>query len=679
MRLLPLAIVAGLAGATFIKDAGAVGTRVFELDSLDDLSGGDLKGTSVDSLGHVRTGLSLGSLPLAEATSVWSALVQPDGTILLGTGNTGKVLKIAGGAASVWADTAELVVTSLVTGWNKATYAGTIPNGRIVRIDPDGKVVKFVDLDAKHVWALAFDPAQSALFAATGPDGKLFRIDQAGKAQVYYKSDEPHLTALVLGPGGTLYAGSSGQGLVYKITGPGRATVLYDPPGEEVRAVVADAKGSVYAIANEYGDLPELTKRAAAADKPAGPVSAVRPKPGKGTLFRITDDGRPEKLLHRDDTHFVSLALGDDGRAYVGTGTEGRVYAIDDAHVSALVADTDERQVGAILLTGPRRFVATSDPPAYHEVRAPGGQDAIWTSKVLDTGLRAKFGRIAWRSSGPVEISARTGNTKTPDTTWSSWGAPITAPGDAKAAPARFVQVRARFARDPRAVLSEITIPFVTDNLRAVVTSVDAAPRNTPPVVREGQLVPPSGGEPPPHSATIKLSWKTDNPDADPLRYRLAYRLDGQTALRDMLRADEFTTKTDFEWDTSTLPEGAYRVRVEASDEGANPPDRATRSSLESPVIFVDNTPPTFRTLTVQGRRIVGTVTDGLGPIARVDIAIDGRPEWRPVLPKDGVFDSREEDIDVDLGAIVGPGAHLVSVRAFDQAGNYVVRTVELK
>ena len=278
-----------------------------------------------------------------------------------------------------------------------------------------------------------------------------------------------------------------------------------------------------------------------------------------------------------------------------------------------------------------------------------------------------------------VEISGRTGNTKTPDSTWSAWSLPSAQPADLHLTPARFIQVRARFARDPNAVISSVTIPFVTDNLRAVVTSVEAQPRNVPPAVREGHLVPASGGEPPSHSATIKLSWKSDNPDADPLRYRLSYRLEEQTLWRDLTRPDEVLSRTEYEWDTSTLPEGMYRVRVEASDETANPPDRVYRHALESAAFAIDNTPPFFRTLTAQGRRIQGVLVDGVGPIARVDVAVDGRPEWHPYLPKDGVFDSREENIDLDVASLVGSGNHLVAVRIFDAAGNYVVRSVEVR
>jgi hypothetical protein len=650
----------------------AVGTRTFELNSLDELSGGDLKGTTVDSLGRVRAGFELGALPLGEATSIWSIFLQPDGGVLVGTGNTGKILRINNAQVTPFAETGQMAVTSLVAGFNKAVFGGTIPNGRIVKIEGN-KATKFVDLEgADHVWALAFDDKQNALFAATGPEGKLFRIDAAGKAQVYFDSEEPHLVSLALGEGGALYAGSSGKAVLYKITAPGRAQVVYDFAGEDVKAIALGPKGKLFAISNEYAELPEIPKRSTPGASPAAPVSAARPKPGKGTLTAFDESGRPEKLLRRDDTHFTSLAVGVDGRPYVGTGVEGRVYSVDDAHTSTLVADTDERQVTGLLLAGKRRFVASSDPAALHEVRGVGGPDAVWTSKVLDATLRSQFGRLIWRATGPLEMSTRTGNTLVPDKTWSDWSQPLPAPGKVSSPPARFVQVRARFARDPNAVLSEIILPYVSDNLRAVITSIDATPK---PASKET----PAPGEPERHTSVIKLTWHVDNPDGDALRYRLAYRLDGQTVYRDLTRPDEPIGKAELEWETASLPEGPYRVRVEATDEAVNPPDRVFRHTLESAIVLVDNTPPVFRTLAAQGRRIHGDAVDGVGPIWRIDAAVDGKNDWRPFLPADGIFDEPAEAFDLDVSSFVGAGNHLVAVRVFDQAGNVVVRDIEVK
>ena len=301
----------------------------------------------------------------------------------------------------------------------------------------------------------------------------------------------------------------------------------------------------------------------------------------------------------------------------------------------------------------------------------------MWTSKVLDAGIRAHFGRLFWRATGPIEMSTRTGNTQVPDKTWSDWSAPLAAPGKVTSPAARFVQVRSRFARDSGAIVSQVTLPFVTDNLRAVVTSVDVVPKNATPVAKTRS--PPRVASPNATRASIKVSWKVDNPDGDALRYRLSYRLDGQNTARDITRPDEPLTKTELDWDTASLPEGTYRLRVEASDEAANPPDRTFRHALESSAFVIDNTPPVFRSLAAQGRRIHGDAVDAVGPIARIDISVDGRSDWHPYLPIDGVFDESVEAFDFDVSPFVPTGNHLVAVRVFDQAGNSVVRDVEVK
>ena len=104
-----------------------------------------------------------------------------------------------------------------------------------------------------------------------------------------------------------------------------------------------------------------------------------------------------------------------------------------------------------------------------------------------------------------------------------------------------------------------------------------------------------------------------------------------------------------------------------------------THHALESGPVRVDNTPPVFKTLAVNARRLRAEVVDGIGPIARVEVAIDGRLEWRPLLPVDGIFDTADETIDADITSLIppGPGPHVVAVRAFDAAGNAVVREVE--
>jgi hypothetical protein len=658
-----------------------VGTRRFILQNGEDFTGGDLKGVGVDSIGRVQSGFNLGSVPITDASSIWSALLLKDGSLLLGTGNEGKLIQVHGAQAKVVAETKALVITSLAEASDGSVVLGTLPEGKVLKW-ASGKLTEWVKLKGvEHVWQVAFDPKTKAVFAATGPEGKLFRIDANGNAQVFFDAEEQHLMCVAVAPDGTIYAGASDKAKLYRITGPGRASVMHDFGLTEVRAVAVGPRGEVYAIANDIkasSDVPKHSSRSRA-QASAGPVSPPSKTKGKGKLYRFDKDGSPEELLDNKEEHFVSLAVGSDGKPYVGTGVEGRVYTVQPNHNSVLIADTEERQVSALLLTGNNRFLASTDPAVLHPIRSIGGADAVWTSKVLDAGLRARFGRISWEASGSLELSTRTGGTLVPDETWSDWSRPITAPDLVESPPARYLQIRARWTRDPNATLNELEVPFVTDNLRAVIKEIDAT-SSARKAESSKDVMEASGGpivEKP--NADVKLKWKVDNPDKDELRFRLQYRMVGADTWFDMLKPQETLTKEEYTWDTGDLPEGRYRVRVVATDERANPPDRVKRHELESGIILVDNTPPTIEGLRATGRRVQGTVIDGVGPIARIEMSVAGSDQWRPYYPKDGIFDEQREEFDADVSSQVPAGPVMLSVRAYDQANNAVVRNLILK
>jgi hypothetical protein len=685
MRSFRLALfVLGFACFLFAARAGAVGSRSFELDTLEKLSGGELKGTSASSDGSVRAGWTVGNVSLPDTSAVWTLAVLADGSVLAGV-TDGKVMRLAGDQAELFADTKTAAVTALTLGPGNVVYAGTMPDGKIFRVS-QGKADLFATLpDVHNVWALAFDKTKGALYAAVGPEGRVLRIAADGSTSVYLSTDEPNLVSLAIAPNGDVYAGSFGKGLLYRITALGHATVVYDFPGDtatEVRAIALTRSGAVYAIDNEYSEPPEPPKRTTGSGRvPASASSAARPKPGKGALYRFDAQDRPEKMMHHDEFHYMCLAVDDAGVPYVGTGAEGRVYAVNDAHVVTLVVDTDERQVGALLVRGggdvpPWGFVASSDPVVVHRILGRGGADSVWTSKAFDAGLRAKFGHLTWHATGAIELSTRTGNTAAPDATWSPWSNPIANAAPISSPPGRFVQVRGRWSGDPGAELSDIVLPFTTENVRPIVLEVGAQSKTGGSHdTKEG--LPSSGGEPPKHDSVIKVTWKVDNPDNDALRYRVTFRREGQNLWRDVVRPDEVLTRSEVDWDTLALPEGKYRLRVEASDEIANPPETVQKHALESPPIVVDNTPPVFRALTLTGRRLRAHVVDGVGPLSRVELTVDGKLDWRPLAAADGVFDSADEEVDSDVSSLVPPGAHIVAVRAFDEAGNSVTQEIE--
>ena len=68
------AVALVLSSLALSTDARAVGTRTFVLDTLEKLSGGDLKGVAVSSDGTVRAGFTLGNAPIPEASASFAAL-----------------------------------------------------------------------------------------------------------------------------------------------------------------------------------------------------------------------------------------------------------------------------------------------------------------------------------------------------------------------------------------------------------------------------------------------------------------------------------------------------------------------------------------------------------------------------------------------------------------------------
>src|ERR1700691_5517754 len=134
MRLVAFFVAGGaaLVGALVAHDAGAVGTRTFELDTLDKLSGGDLKGVTVGSDRVVRAGWTLGNVPCPEGagTTATCAIELADGSILVGTGpaSGGKVVRIEGDQATVFADTKESAVNALAVDKAGAVFAATTSN-----------------------------------------------------------------------------------------------------------------------------------------------------------------------------------------------------------------------------------------------------------------------------------------------------------------------------------------------------------------------------------------------------------------------------------------------------------------------------------------------------------------------------------------------------------------------
>ncbi|UCH28923.1 MAG: hypothetical protein JSV06_11690, partial [Myxococcales bacterium] len=641
---------------------GAVTTRSFVLDNADAFFAGELEGTAVHSDGSVRTGADVERVALENVPLAYS-LARRGNTTFIGTGTSGGVYRVDGKKVKPFAETGELLVSALAFGRGGALFAGTLPNGRIYRIDPKSGETKMFSAPegVKHIWALHYDKRRGKLIAATGPEGKLFAIDGEGMARELFKAEASHIMALSEDGKGNLFVGTSDSALVIRIAQNGRATVVHDFPGNEVTAIDFH-DGKLAVASNQFKTAPGAQFKPAAG-KAARP--STRPRPGTGQLWRV-DGGRAEMLLTRKDTHFTTVQWGNDGAIYAGGGHEGRVFRVETDASYSIWVDVEERQVLGLDLRSSNPAFVTGDGAALYRVRGGAPKNAVWTSKPLDANFPASWGRLTWRGSGRFVFEMRSGNTAEPGETWSGWSKGLKQPGRAGSPGARFIQLRAKFPRDPSAVLHAVELFYLPQNQRARVSDVMGA---RPPLKR-GEAT----RQPPPPTTLLSLTWKVDNPDRDPLRFRLAYRQEGQPIWRDMFSEDVVLTDAKYTWNTGSIPDGYYVVRVEASDEEANPDEHMLRSSAVSEPIRVDNHPPRVTELSLRKGRVRGRVVDTLGPIARIQMSIDAGP-WRDVFPQDSLLDSGDERFEAALGEI-SKGSHIVAVRAFDAGGNQANREI---
>jgi hypothetical protein len=652
--------------------AQASPTRSFVLDSANVLAEGKLDGTSVESDGSLTPGAETRRTDLPGVASAKSLLVLPDGSAYVGTGNDGKIYLYRDGVVRLFADTKQLLVSSLARDARGTLYAGTLPKGKIFAIDAAGSAREFAaPAGAEHIWALLYDDKQRTLFAATGPHGQLFAIDAKGKADVYYDSGDSHILALARGDDGSLYVGTSDRALLVRVRGVNRAEVLYDFDASEVSALALH-KGVVAAVANQFPKatplklvLPGLTSDAnsALASNPssAAPTPLDKAQAGKGQLFIVQADGSAERLFSADEGHLTTVEWADDQTIYVGTGKEGHIHRVRSDHEHALFVDVDERQILASALVGPHPLFVTGDGAAVYALRSPKDSKYRWTSKVLDAAGHARFGQLDWRGRGPLSFSTRSGNTEKPDATWSAWSPPLSAAGPIVSPSARFLQVRADLG-GADSLLYAIEAFYLPQNQAALVTEISIEPPR-PKTGRGGSA-----------GSVYKLRWKNENPDGDTLRYRLFYRQEQSQTYRAILRESEPFLASEYSWDTEPIPDGYYRIRVSASDEIDNPAPSARKTASESEPFLVDNRAPTLPELRLQGGRVLGRASDDFGPITKLEFSLDGL-EWKLLPPDDGLLDTRDERFSLALSELPH-GDHLLAVRATDARGNTVTREV---
>lgn len=708
--------------------------QFFRVEGARDFLEGDTEGVSVDSEGRLRLAPASKLLHDTEAPFVWCLARDGKGTLYAGTGNDGKVFKIdREGKASLFFDAPELEVHALAIDRAGTLYVGTSPDGKVYAVDATGVGRPFYDPDDKYIWAMAFD-AEGRLLVATGAEGRLHRVDAKGKGEVLFTGADTHLVSLATS-GSDVYMGSSPGGIVYRLNAAGKTFVLYDSPFREVKALEPGSDGSLYAVAVDAKDrddarsapalplpatpagTPEVTVTESFSLLPAPNPSptprndAVRASGARGAVLRILPTGEVDTLWSSsDDTPHALLKV--PAGLLVATGNKGKIFEVRDDRTWSMVGSFPGEQVTALERGDDGTVVfATSNPGKVLSLGAKAGERGTFTSKVKDTETVSAWGRIGWEAELPagtrIEVQTRSGNTSSPDTTWTDWSAVyLKKDGDPIVSErARFLQVRTVLVgkAGTTPVLDAVSAAYLQRNLRPQVQSITVyAPGEIfqKPVSVTGDVEvlglepgegpetrPSSQPKPPAMSPTAysrklyqrglqTFQWKADDPNGDSLVYDVQYRAVGDNRLRTLRRA---TSDSVLTWDTSTVPNGRYVIKVTARDTPGNPEALSLAGDKESTPFSVDNTPPAVTLSVAAGSpaRVRAVVHDDSSLIRKSEYTVDGG-RWQEVHPTDGINDALDETYEIAPGALPAPGPHILVVRATDLLGNIATARIEI-
>ena len=223
--------------------------KFFQAATQSDFLKGDVENLSIDNHGQLTLGPVTELMYETSAPFLWSMVAAPDGTLFVGTGNEGKVFRVdQQGKGSLFFDTTELEVHALALAPNGGLYVATSPDGKIYKVDRNGASTTFFSGEDKYIWALAVD-AKGNLFAGTGEKGIVHKITPEGRESVFYKANTTHVTTLAFDKSGNLLVGTGTPGKVLRIDPDGKPFMLLDSPFQEIRALRFDDKGTLYVAA----------------------------------------------------------------------------------------------------------------------------------------------------------------------------------------------------------------------------------------------------------------------------------------------------------------------------------------------------------------------------------------------------------------------------------------------
>ncbi len=647
--------------------------------------------------------------------NVFSLVFAKDGSLLAGTGGQrGRIFRVdADGQARPFFEPEDVkYIWAMVRASDGVLYAATGTDGKIFRIEPTGKDSKVLfQARQKSVLCLITDDA-GLLYAGTDTEGLIYRIDpKDGKAYVLYDAEEPEISSLTIDSQQNIYAataaaaaakpglelGEKPGGAPEKTTAPAAGTKPATRPAareSEAQKLPADAVRMLQARMAAPSSMLEKAAAAMAAQAAGGKAPTASGPASGNAIYRIDRDGFVTEIF-REPVMILAITEAG-GKIYAATGNEGRLYEIAPAdELTTAIARLKATQAVSLLrLEDGNLIVGTANEGSIVRVGTGFAKKGTFTSAALDAKQIVRFGRIRWDARVPegttLTVATRSGNVKDADNApWDAWSdAADAAAGTQVASPsARFLQYRLTFETNKDTltpVLALIEIPRLEDNRPPKIPTLRVGPAKklaqdpSLPQIRAKLAGGGMGGAGEGKSDLFAIFWNAEDPNGDGMIYGVYYRNVGQQRWVELEKDYKETLKL---WDSKTVSDGRYEVKVVARDSPDNPPGTDLSYARVSDPVTVDNTPPVIQIekLSPDGKKlhVRAMIKDALSNVVSAKYAIDSNDEWKALAAVDDIFDSPEEAVEFTVEDLEA-GEHRLVIAAEDEAGNtaYATRAV---
>ena len=704
---------------------------------MDDFSNGKTSNTVINSRGNITLATATETL-VQDFNDAWlinSIVKDKGGSIYIGTSPNGKIFKYKDGKTTLLYPVEEKQIQKpSEPNEQKSTSAKHLKNLHVFRLALDfhGKLLAGVSGDkcslirfdgkkietvfepnnTNYIFAIELDK-DGNIFLGTGPDGNIWRLDKKGcNPEIIYTCKDKNVLCLAFGNDGSLYAGTDTRGLVYKIDAAKKtASILYDSSEDEITDLLFDATGNLYAAATSYESIraqsketpaikpfapgrpeeqetkeePEAESEAGTSLKiantgpeiqPAGPTKAPANlergrKSSASHIYKINSKGFVTSIFSQTAV-FFALHLQND-KLLIGTGNKAELYRVNpQTEIETLIyEDKNASQITDIIGDGANVYFCTANPAKLITLKPEFSAEGSFESPLIDAEQPAQWGKLQLDAEIPnktkILLSARSGNVEdVNDATYSPWTKPIeiNSPVDLDVPLGRFCQYKLilRGVSDLTPTIRQTAAAFAIPNLAPKITEIligKADPKANP--------------------AMFKIDFKPEDDNEDQLIFKIDFRKAGRSG---WIKLKDELDKPTYDFDSRTIEDGIYEIKVTASDEPSNNRDaKLTGSRISDPVI-IDNTAPVIEEhkLDISGAKAILHLKakDQYSVIEGLSYTIDSNEKWISVLPADGIFDAKDENFTITTDDSK-TGRHVLAVKISDVESNTAYKTFDIE